>query len=174
MVQIWIAKRWWHPVSVHVLHLYLLLPGYNIFVPARPTPLVSVVSSNDNVLNVRIISDFCILLVRHPTFSWGGGWGQHFPSLLSVDKYSYINVYLIFITTSSIKYIETSGKCWDQNIYFLLIISVQDWAGITFNLLDQRPGVQLLPPSLNQRGVELQLYHGFEELGVKSAFPPSR
>ena len=43
-----------------------------------------------------------------------------------------------------------------------------------FNLLDQRPGVQLLPPSLNQRGVELQLYHRFEELGVKSAFPPSR
>ena len=123
---------------------------------------------------MSIISDFCILLVRHPTFSWGGGWGQHFPSLLSVDKYSYINVYLIFITTSSIKYIETSGKCWDQNIYFLLIKSVQDWAGITFNLLDQRPGVQLLPPSLNQRGVELQLYHGFEELGVKSAFPPSR
>ena len=80
-------------------------------------------------------------------------WVESIFSLLAVSygiRAHLSDTRLIITTVGSIKFIEKSGNAaWYQNLTFpKIIISVQEWADIPFDLLAQCPGWRVTPPPL--------------------------
>ena len=90
-------------------------------------------------------------------------WVESIFSLLAVSygiRAHLSDTRLIITTVGSIKFIEKSDNAaWYQNLTFpKIIISVQEWADILFDLLAQCPGWRVTPPLLSS------LNHIFREL----------